>query len=168
MKRPEVVLIAAIAEQNRVIGKDGKLPWYISEDLRRFKQLTVGHAVLMGRKTFESILERLDKPLPKRRNLVLSSKRSYLHYPNVEIFNSIGSALAAGKSERIIFVIGGEAVFEKTLGKADRLELTLVEGNYDGDAFFPEYEHLLTEQFVLAKMEKREGYRFETHKLKLG
>ena len=82
MARGEIIIIAAIAEKNRVIGKDGKLPWYISEDLKRFKRLTTGYPVLMGRKTFESIVERLGKPLPERRNIVLTSKL-FAHYPGV-------------------------------------------------------------------------------------
>ena len=95
MARPEFTIIAAIAEKNRVIGKDGKLPWYIPEDLKRFKRLTTGHAVLMGRRTFESIVERLGKPLPERRNVVLSSESSFSDYPEVEVYTSIDEALKA-------------------------------------------------------------------------
>ena len=105
MARGEIIILAAIAEKNQVIGKDGKLPWYISEDLKRFKRLTTGYPVLMGRKTFESIVERLGKPLPDRRNIVLTSK-SFAHYPDVETYPAIESALAAISSEQKIFVIG--------------------------------------------------------------
>ena len=165
MARGEIIILAAIAEKNRVIGKDGKLPWYISEDLKRFKRLTTGHAVLMGRKTFESIVERLGKPLPERRNIVLTSK-SFAHYPGVETHTSIESALAALKSEEKIFVVGGEKVFKETLQIADALELTIVEGDYEGDAFFPEYEEIITKQFQIFNKEKKEGYRFESYKRK--
>ncbi len=163
MARGEIIIIAAIAEKNRVIGKDGKLPWYISEDLKRFKRLTTGHAVLMGRKTFESIVERLGKPLPERRNIVLSSK-SFAHYPEVETYPSIESALAAIKSEEKVFVIGGERVFKETLEMADTLELTIVEGEYEGDAFFPEYEDIIESRFNLTAKEEKDGFRFETYK----
>jgi len=165
MARGEIVILAAIAEKNRVIGKDGKLPWYISEDLKRFKRLTTGYAVLMGRKTFESIVERLGKPLPERRNIVLTSK-SFAHYPGVETYPSIESALATIKSQEKIFVIGGERVFKETLQMADALELTIVEGDYEGDAFFPEYEEIITKQFQIFNKEKNEGYRFESYKRK--
>lgn len=165
MARGEIIILAAIAEKNRVIGKDGKLPWYISEDLKRFKRLTTGYPVLMGRKTFESIVERLGKPLPQRRNIVLSSK-SFAHYPGVETYPAIESALAAIKSEKKIFVVGGERVFKETLQMADALELTIVEGEYEGDAFFPEYEEIITKQFQIFNKEKKEGYRFESYKRK--
>ena len=165
MARGEIIIIAAIAEKNRVIGKDGKLPWYISEDLKRFKRLTTGYAVLMGRKTFESIVERLGKPLPERRSIVLTSK-SFAHYPEVETYPSIESALEAISSEKRIFVVGGERVFKETLQMADALELTIVEGEYEGDAFFPEYEEIITKQFQIFNKEKKEGYRFESYKRK--
>lgn len=163
MPRPEIVLIAAIAEKNRVIGKDGKLPWYISQDLKRFKRLSIGHPVVMGRKTFESILQRLGKPLPERRNIVLTSNRSF-HYPEVETFGSIEAALEALSDEPMVFIIGGESVYEKTFRLADRLELTIVEGDYEGDAFFPAYQHLIGERFQLVDKEERKGYFFETYK----
>lgn len=165
MQNPEIIIIAAVAEKNRVIGKDGKLPWHISEDLKRFKRLTLGNAVIMGRKTFESIVARLGKPLPERRNLVLTSSKTYPDFPEVEVFNSIEAAFAAAANDSKVFVIGGEKVFAKALELADRLELTIVAGDYDGDAFFPEYEHLLGERFQLVAKEKGEGYRFESYEL---
>jgi len=165
MARPEIIIIAAIAEKNRVIGKDGKLPWHISEDLKRFKRLTTGYPVLMGRKTFESIVERLGKPLPERRNIVLTSK-SFADYPDVETYPAIESALAAISGEQKIFVIGGEGVFKETLEMADALELTIVEGDYEGDAFFPEYEQIIGSRFLLTVKEEKDGFRFETYKKK--
>ena len=163
MARPEIIIIAAIAEKNRVIGKDGKLPWHISEDLKRFKRLTIGYPVLMGRKTFESIVERLGKPLPERRNIVLTSK-SFTHYPDVGTYPSIESALAAIKSEQKIFIIGGDRVVKETLQMADTLELTIVEGEYEGDAFFPEYVEIIESRFHLTVKEEKDGFRIETYK----
>lgn len=160
MDRPEIVLVAAMAERNRVIGRDNALPWHISEDLKRFKQLTLGHAVLMGRKTFESIVARLGKPLPERRNVVLSRTRNFDQFPEVETHASLGEALKALLNETTVYVIGGEAVFRETLPLARRLELTLIEGAYDGDAFFPPFEE---QTFRLAHEDPREGYRFQTY-----
>ncbi len=165
MARPEIIIIAAIAEKNRVIGKDGKLPWYISEDLKRFKRLTTGYPVLMGRKTFESIVERLGKALPERRNIVLTSK-SFADYPDVETHPTLESALKSLSSEQKIFVIGGERVFKETLEIADALELTIVEGEYEGDAFFPEYGRIIESGFRLTAEEEKDGFRFETYKRK--
>lgn len=164
MQRPEIVLIAAIAEKNRLIGREGQLPWAISEDLKRFKKLTIGHCVIMGRRTFESILQRLGKPLPERRQLVLTANKTFPDYPEVETFASFAEALGAAAGAAKVFIIGGESVFAEALPLADRLELTIVEGDYEGDAFFPEYEHLLGTEFGLVAQGQREGYRFETYK----
>lgn len=88
-------MIAALAEKNRVIGRDGRLPWHLPEDLRRFKRLTMGHPLLMGRKTFESLLEEFGGPLPGRRHLVLSRSRTYPGMANVEVYPDVEAALKA-------------------------------------------------------------------------
>lgn len=163
MGRPEIVIIAAVAEKNRVIGKDNELPWYISEDLKRFKHLTIGHPVLMGRKTFESIVARLGKPLPHRRNLVLTKSKYRPAFPEVETYDSLEAALAALADEKRFAIIGGESLFRKALTITDRLELTIVEGDYEGDAFFPAYEHLIDREIRLLTKEEKDGYRFETY-----
>lgn len=129
-----VTLIAALARDG-VIGRDGGLPWRLPADLRRFKERTLGHAVVMGRRTYESI----GRPLPGRRNLVLSRRGSFTP-PGVEVFPSLSDALsAAGDAERV-FVIGGAAVYAAALPLADRLELTLVDGSFDGDVRFPPFD----------------------------
>ncbi len=102
----KLIIIAAL-NKKRVIGHNGKLPWHISEDLKRFKRLTIGHAVLMGRKTFES----MGKPLPDRRNVVLSSKK----IPGVETYSTVAAALGALKDQEKIFMIGGGKIFERVL-----------------------------------------------------
>lgn len=163
MGRPEIVVIAAVAEKNRVIGKDNELPWYISEDLKRFKRLTIGHPVLMGRKTFESIVARLGKPLPHRRNVVLTKSKYRPAFPEVETYDSLEAALAALADEKRFAIIGGESLFRKALTITDRLELTIVEGDYEGDAFFPAYEHLIDREIRLLTKEEKDGYRFETY-----
>ena len=147
----KLAIIAAIGK-NRVIGKGGKLPWHISEDLRRFKRLTTGHTVLMGRKTWES----LGKPLSNRRNVVITSKP----LPGIECYASMDTALVALKDQEHVFVIGGAHAYADTLRKADELYLTFVDQTIDGDAYFPEYEEQLRHKFKVVGREKREGFEF--------
>ena len=147
----KLIIIAALSH-NRVIGKDGKIPWHISEDLKRFKQITSGHTVLMGRKTYES----LDKPLPNRRNVVLTSKP----IPGMETYKTLEAALEKLRSEEKVFVIGGGRVFVQTLEKADELRLTHVDKVVDGDTFFPEYKQLLGSVFREQARESHDGYAF--------
>jgi len=150
----KLALIAAIA-RNRAIGIGGKLPWHLSDDLKRFKQLTTGHAILMGRKTFVSI----GRPLPHRRNVVLSRAP----VPGVETYTSLDAALRALADEECVFVIGGGELYRQLLEKADRLYLTRVDSDVRGDTFFPPFEHLLNTEFVLVAADQREGYRFEDY-----
>lgn len=150
-----LAIIAAIS-RNRGIGRNGTLPWQISEDLRRFKRLTMGHVVLMGRKTWVS----LGKALPGRRNVVLSRSR----LEGVETFSSIEEALAALHSEQRIFVIGGGEVYAHCLERADELYLTVVDREVDADTFFPPYEHLVGTRFSLTGIEPHDGFRFEDYR----
>ncbi|HTP79911.1 MAG TPA: dihydrofolate reductase [Bacteroidota bacterium] len=147
----KLILIAAL-NRKRVIGIGGKLPWHISEDLKRFRQLTTGHVVLMGRRTFES----LGKPLPRRRNVVLTSRA----LPGVETYPTLASALEALRNEETVFVIGGGKVFNETLALADELKLTIVENDGDGDTYFPPYEHLIGREFERVSFEPHDGYAF--------
>jgi len=119
---------------NGVIGRDGGLPWRLPSDMRRFRELTSGGTVLMGRKTFES-LPAAYRPLPGRRNLVLSSSAGYAA-EGAEVFPDLGSALRACAGE--CFVIGGGAVYREALALADRAYVTEVAGEIGGDALFPE------------------------------
>ncbi len=160
---PEIVLIAAVAEENRVIGKDRDLPWHISEDLQRFKRLTTGHPLLMGRRTFESILHQFGGPLLQRRNVVLTSQGPFADYPEVETYASVDEAMAALAREARIFIGGGARIYAQFLPLADLLELTLVEGRYEGDTFFPAFEHLVGPVFEVAAEDRREGFRFVTY-----
>jgi dihydrofolate reductase len=160
---PELVLIAAVAEENRVIGKDKDLPWHIPEDLQHFKELTSGHALLMGRRTFESIVHQFGGPLPNRRMVVLTTQGPFEEYPEVETYASIDAALDAVADEEIVFVGGGESIYEQFLPRADRLELTLVEGTYEGDTYFPPYEPLVGDVFEETAVDERDGFRFVTY-----
>jgi len=159
---PEIVLIAAVAEDNRVIGNDKDLPWHIPEDLKRFKRLTTGHPLVMGRVTFESIVHQFGGPLPDRRLVVLTSRGALPDYPDVEAYASIDAAMDAVAGEDRVFIGGGEAIYEQFLPRADRLELTLVEGSYEGDTHFPRYEHLVGDVFEVTHDDPRDGFRFVT------
>lgn len=128
-------IIAAVAE-NGVIGKDNDLPWYLPADLKRFKELTIGHTVIMGRKTHESIVQRLGKPLPNRHSIVLSRG---LEASALEIAKDLAEALEMADSDEV-FVIGGESVFSESLKVADRLYLTEVHAKIDGDVYFPKFD----------------------------
>ncbi|MFW6060895.1 MAG: dihydrofolate reductase [Phycisphaeraceae bacterium] len=131
-----ITIIAAMSE-NRVIGAGGALPWRLSADLKHFKQLTTGHPILMGRKTFDSI----GKPLPNRRNIVLTRDASWSH-PGVEIAHSFDGAVAMIEPNEELFVIGGEQIYRLALPEADRMHLTLVHARVQGDAMFPTFpEH---------------------------
>jgi dihydrofolate reductase len=146
-----LAIIAAL-DHRRAIGKDGKLPWHIPEDLKRFKRLTTGHAVLMGRRTWES----LGRPLPGRRNVVLSSSP----VPGIESYASIEESLRALASAERVFVIGGGNVYAQLIDRADELYLTLVDRNVEADAFFPPYEHLLGTVFREAARERHPEFEF--------
>jgi dihydrofolate reductase len=130
--RPRLTLIVAMDRQ-RVIGKDNRLPWHISEDLRRFKALTMGHPIIMGRKTFESI----GRVLPGRVNIVVSRQPDYSAPKEVCVVASIAAALKAAADAQEVFVIGGRALYEAALGQADRLYVTEVDGHFAGDTYFP-------------------------------
>lgn len=133
MTAPRICLIAALAA-NRVIGNHNALPWHLPADLKRFKALTMGHAVVMGRKTCESI----GRPLPGRRNLVITRNPGY-SAPGREIVHSLYEAVAACGGADTIFVIGGAQLYRESLPRAHCLEFTEIHAAFDGDALFPEY-----------------------------
>ena len=161
-QRAEIVLVAAIAERDRLIGDGYDLPWHIPEDLKHFKRLTLGHPLVMGRRTFESVLHQFGRPLPGRENVVLTRHPMRVDHADIHIYSSLDDALDAFADREQISIGGGANVYEQALPLADRLELTLVEGEFEGDTYFPPYEHLLGTAFELANREEREGFRFET------
>lgn len=134
---PEIVLIAAIA-RNRVIGRDNQLLWNVPEDMAHFKALTQGHAVLMGRKTWESLPARF-RPLPGRRNIIVSRQTGYAA-PGAELAPSLDAALALVAGQETVFVIGGADIYRQALPLADRLELTELDLEPEGDAWFPVWD----------------------------
>jgi dihydrofolate reductase len=129
-----VIACVVAHSANRVIGRDGDLPWHLPADLKRFRELTSGHAVVMGRRTYESLPDRF-RPLPNRRNLVLSRDPAYTA-PGAEVFPDLASALAACPDD--VFVIGGGATYEQALALADRVYATEIDAHVDGDTYFPE------------------------------
>ena len=129
-----VTIVAALG-RNRVIGRANRMPWHISDDLKRFKVLTMGHTVVMGRKTFESI----GKALPGRDNFVITRSREFAA-PGCRVVHSLAQALAAASAAAEVFVIGGAEIYALALPLADKLELTEVDVSTDGDAYFPEFD----------------------------
>ena len=130
---PRICLIAALAA-NRVIGKNNALPWHLPADLKRFKALTMGQPVVMGRKTHESI----GRPLPGRRNLVITRNRDY-SAPGCEVVHSLDAAIAACRGAQEIFIIGGAELFRESLPRAHCLEFTEIRAEIEGDVTFPEF-----------------------------
>jgi len=152
--RPRLSIVAALA-RNRVIGTDNRLPWHLPEDLRRFKALTLGHPVVMGRKTHASI----GRPLPGRSNIVITRGHGYAA-PGCIVVHTLEAALDAAAATDEIFVIGGAEIYALALARADRLHLTEIHADFPGDALFPAFE---AGGFRLRSREpqEREGLRFD-------
>jgi dihydrofolate reductase len=121
--------------RNRVIGANGAIPWHLPDELKLFKKLTMGHHMIMGRKTWESI----GKPLPGRTTVVATRDKGY-RAPGAVVAHSLAAAIAACGADSEIFVIGGAAIFAEALPRADRLYLTTVEATPEGDTFMPEFD----------------------------
>jgi len=172
-----ISLIAAL-DENRVIGYKNTIPWHIKDDLIRFKNKTVGHTVIMGRTTFDSLLgyyKKSGRPLPDRRHIIVSREVGYIvAVPNCFVANSIDTAIqlaiekekaalhtsevckasenGQGRGEAEIFISGGASLFKQTIDRADRLYLTIVHGKYEGDTYFPEYSQFTK---VIGKEDKK-------------
>lgn len=154
MKKPKISLICAVAEKNRGIGKDNKLLWNIPADLEHFKKITLGHPIIMGQKTFESI----GRPLPNRQNFVIT-KDPDLKIAGCLVCHSIDEAIeqAGRENQDEIFFIGGGSIYAQTIEMADKLYLTLVAGDYEADTFFPEYSKF---KIISEKSEESAGYKY--------
>ncbi|MCX6144252.1 MAG: dihydrofolate reductase [Ignavibacteriales bacterium] len=150
----KLIIIASLTK-DRVIGKNRAVPWDIPEDMQRFKRLTTGHPVLMGRGTYET----LSAPLTNRRNVVLSSHP----IDGVETYPTIEKALDALRNEGDVYLIGGGRIFAPLLTSASELRLTIVERSVEGDTYFPPYEHLVGSMFQLVSREQHEGFLFEDY-----
>ncbi len=128
-----VTIVVAISE-NHVIGKDNKLLWHLPADLKHFKDITTGHSIIMGRKTYESV----GKPLPKRRNIIIT--RQAISIEGCEVVNSVEAALELCKGEQEVFIVGGAEIYRQSLNLTDRIYLTIVHQTFEGDSFFPEID----------------------------
>ncbi|MEE1943654.1 dihydrofolate reductase [Pedobacter sp. KR3-3] len=128
----QLSIVVAIAE-NRAIGKNNQLLWHLPADLKHFKQITSGHTIIMGRKTYDSI----GKPLPNRRNIVIT-RQNGLQLEGVEVVNSLSEALALCTAENEVFVIGGAEIYKAALPLTQKIYLTTVHQSFEADAFFPE------------------------------
>ena len=159
----KISLIAAVAE-NGVIGKDGEMPWYYPADLEQFKERTLDHPVIMGRVTYESIVERIDGPLPGRTNIVLTRNpgRVDASHPAVHVAATTDEALELARQQGAeeLFVAGGASVYEQFLPVADRLVLTEIHETYDGDTHFPKWER---DEWQETEREDREELSFVTY-----
>ena len=154
--RPRISLIAAVSE-NGVIGKDNDLPWRLSDDFRHFKRTTLGHCLIMGRKTFESIGS---KPLRDRRNVIVTSRRSIDGDAEIVVAGSLDEALSRCSECSEIFVGGGERIFRESLPLADRLVLTRVHAVVDGDTRFPDVDF---DEWTLESSERHEADERNDH-----
>lgn len=146
-------IIAAIGD-NRELGKNNQLLWHIPEDMKRFKTLTTGHTVIMGRKTYESI----GKPLPNRVNIIITSDTTFTA-PNCVIAHSLDEALQKS-TDTETFVIGGASIYNQAIDKADKLYLTKVKGTFDADTFFPDYSRFSNVVSEEKKQDDRYTYTF--------
>jgi len=154
---PEITLVAAVA-RNGTIGADGGLPWRLPADLKRFKALTMGHTMIMGRKTFESI----GRALPGRRTIVVTRDRSW-DAPDVTVAYSVTDAieLAAGSGASTVMVVGGGEIYRQVMHRADRLEITLVDADVVGDTSFPEVDPSIWQESF---REDADGYAFVSYR----
>ena len=160
----DIALIAAVAE-NRVIGHEKEMPWHFGEDLQRFKRLTTGHPVVLGRRTYETVVEALGEPFPGRTSVVLTSQSLELP-PAAVVANSVAEAIelaAADASERgvdTVYVAGGGRVYDQFLSHATRLVLTEIHDTYAGDTRFPTWDG---DEWVEVDREEHEAFDFATY-----
>ena len=164
-KTPSLSIAVAVGE-NFAIGKNNQLLWHMPADLKFFKQTTLGHTVIMGRKTFDSV----GRPLPNRRNIVIT-RDSELRIENVEVVNSLDEALEITKTEaKPVFIVGGAEIYRQALHKTDTLYLTTIHHTFDADTFFPEIDRdeweLVNYEMHKADEKNKYDYTFEVLKRK--
>jgi dihydrofolate reductase len=149
-----IALIAAVA-RNGVIGANNRLPWRLPEDMKRFRALTTGHAVIMGRRTWESI----GKALPGRQNIVVTRQTSRAA-EDVEFAGSLDAALARVRLPDPVFVVGGEALYREALPRADLLYLTEIERDFAGDARFPDFDRARWRELTRATLDEPDAFAY--------
>ena len=162
MENRELTIIAAVSINN-VIGNKNKLIWNLPNDLKRFKKLTIGHSIIMGRKTFDS----LTNPLPDRDNIVITRSTNYSN-PGIKVCSSIEEAMSLTKTDTQPFIIGGGEIYSQTINMVDKIELTRVHQKFDGDAYFPEIPldifELINEEKYSSDSENEFDYSYLTYK----
>jgi len=160
-KERTLTMIAAAAENN-ALGKDNDLIWHISEDLKRFKRLTTGHAIIMGRKTFES----MPKALPNRTNIVLTKRKDY-QAKGAEVVHTVEDALELVKKDVQPFIIGGGQIYSLFMPLCDRIELTRVHHEFEADVYFPDIDlnefEVIAEEYVSKTEEQPYNYTYLTY-----
>ena len=154
-KENKMISLIVAHDKNRVIGYENKMPWYLPGDLKYFKEMTMGKPIIMGRKTFESI----GRPLPGRRNIVITRNEQYKS-DGIETVSSLEDALMLTKDDEEVMIIGGEQIFRLALPLANRLYITQIHSEFNGDTFFPSYEgwHLVHCQNQIMS---NDGYTFQ-------
>jgi len=161
-----IISIVAVMDEHRGIGKDGRIPWHIREDLIRFKNLTLGKTVIMGRKTFESVLAYYAKsknPIPNRKHIVVTHDMNYQPtIPNSYVTHSIEEALELAKKieTQEVIISGGGQLFSQGIQYADKLYLTIVKGTFDADTYFPDYSRFSTVVSSVQKQDDRYTFTF--------
>ena len=148
-----VSLIVAKSENN-IIGNKGRIPWHIPNDLKRFKELTTNNVVIMGRKTFESLPKEF-RPLPNRVNIILSRDKNHI-IDCCMVVDDLKKAIRKAGSDKEIFIIGGGEIYKEGFKYVDKIYLTEVDGEFEGDTYFPNIGRSWKE----VKREEKEGYRF--------
>lgn len=152
-----ITLIAAAAENN-VLGKDNALLWHLPDDFKRFKKMTTGHPIIMGRKTFESF----PKPLPNRVHIIVTRDTGFTtQFPDCILVHSMEEAIQSVKGEKTAFIIGGGEIYALGIPFADTIELTRVHHSFEGDTFFPELDMLLWKVMAEEYHPKDERHRYD-------
>ena len=154
-KKNQLITIIVAAAENNIIGNDNKLIWHLSDDLKRFKELTKGHHVIMGRKTFES----MPKALPNRTNIIITRKKDYFA-ENAIVTNSLDEAIKLTSDDPQPFIIGGGEIYKIALNISDRIELTRVHHNFDGDTYFPEIDNKIWTEINRTEKKKDDKHKY--------
>ena len=154
-KKNQLITIIVAAAENNIIGNDNKLIWHLSDDLKRFKELTKGHHVIMGRKTFES----MPKALPNRTNIIITRKKDYFA-ENAIVTNSLDEAIKLTIDDPQPFIIGGGEIYKIALNISDRIELTRVHHNFDGDTYFPEIDAKIWRETNRIEKKKDDNHKY--------
>jgi dihydrofolate reductase len=156
-----ITIIAAIAENN-ALGKDNQLLWHLPDDFKRFKNITTGHYIIMGRKTFESF----PKPLPNRTHVIISRQKNYSQL-NCIVVTSLQKAIEACPKNEEVFIIGGGEIYNQSIAIADKLDITRVNHSFEADTFFPEIDltkwELVFEEFHPKDEKHKFDFTFETY-----